>query len=93
MEKRDVAGTDLPRDIARDTKLGIGVATQAYTRLSTWSIIVSGWPSFTNTVLHTEGYSKLGEFRGNDCARGDSTNAYRCLEVGVDVDGARSVVE
>jgi hypothetical protein len=30
LEKRDVAGTDFPREIARDTKLGVGVAIQDY---------------------------------------------------------------
>jgi hypothetical protein len=32
-KERDVAGTDLPRDIARDTKLSVGVAVQAYTKI------------------------------------------------------------
>jgi len=32
-EERDVAGTDLPREITCDTKLGVGVAVQAYTRI------------------------------------------------------------
>jgi len=48
LEERDVAGTDLPRDIARDTKLGVGVAVQAY--IMTWSIIISGWPSLANRI-------------------------------------------
>jgi hypothetical protein len=30
LEERDIARTDLPRDIARDTKRGVGVAVQAY---------------------------------------------------------------
>jgi hypothetical protein len=62
-------------------------------RLSTWSVVVLEWPSLVNTVLHTKGYPELGDFRGNDCARGDGTKAYGCLEVSVDVDGARSIVE
>jgi hypothetical protein len=62
-------------------------------RLSTWSVIVSGWPSLANTVLHTKGYRELVDFRGNDLARGDGAKAYGCLEVGVDVDGTRSVFE
>jgi hypothetical protein len=33
LEECDVAGTNLPRDIARDTKLGIGVAAQAYRKI------------------------------------------------------------
>jgi hypothetical protein len=32
-EERDVAGTDLPREIARDTKLGVSVAVQVYTKI------------------------------------------------------------
>jgi hypothetical protein len=32
-EERDVSGTDLPREIARDTKLGVGVAIQAFTKI------------------------------------------------------------
>ena len=30
LEERDIARTDLPRDIARDTKRGVGVAVQVY---------------------------------------------------------------
>jgi hypothetical protein len=57
------------------------------------SIVVLGWPSLANAVSHTKVDPKLGEFRGNNCACGDGTNAYRCLEVSIDVDGARSVVK
>ncbi len=32
-EERDVARTDLPREIARDTKLGVSVAVQVYTKI------------------------------------------------------------
>ena len=32
-EERDVTGTDLPSEIARDTKLGVSVAVQVYTEI------------------------------------------------------------
>ena len=32
-EKRDIAGADLSREIACDTKLGVGVAVQAYMKI------------------------------------------------------------
>ena len=32
-EERDLGGTDLPREISRDTKLGVGVAVHPYTRI------------------------------------------------------------
>ena len=55
---------------------------------STWSVIVSGQPSLANTIYRTKFYPELGDFRGNDCARGDDTNVYRCLGVDVNVNGA-----
>ena len=91
--ERDVGGTDLPRYIARDTKSGVGVPAQAYTKIID---VVNHCPGIAHPskyVLHTNDYLELGNIRGGDCARGDSSNVYGCLEVGIDVDRARSIAE
>jgi len=49
-------------------------------------MFVLGTPSLAHSI-RTEIQPKLGDFRGNHCACGDSPNAYGRMDVGASVDG------
>ena len=74
-----------PETLARTLNLASTLPPNSTQRLPTWSIIVLGAPSLAHSI-RTKIQLKLGNFRGNECACGDSPNAYGRMDVGASVE-------
>jgi hypothetical protein len=75
-----------PEILARTLNLASTLPPNTTRRLPMWSILVLGAPSLAHS-MRTKIQPKLGDFRGDDCACGDSPNAYGRVDVGVNVEG------